>query len=95
MKKTCDKVNDVVRLCASIPILILFAVFAVYLFKKKRVKRFEITILVILTLKYINWVITIILADQIEQSNFLITITQVLFDSPGPVSHWVYASQYM
>ena len=78
----------------SIPMLLLLLILACYFIKNKRFKRFEMTILISMFLKYALGAIEYIDATSklIEKSETLIVISNALYWALSPIYHWIYAS---
>ena len=84
-----------VNVIGGIIMLILFGIFAGFLIKHKRWKYFEVTILISMTLFYLDKVSLRSFGDKIYQSLLAATITNILQDVTCLIAHWAYASQYM
>ena len=95
LTNTLAQIDMLVLLFGGLLVLVLFFIFASFLYKIKRRERFEMTILIFNSLKYANWTIYALFSDKIDGNRSLQIISQILFDSTGPISHWAYASQYM
>ena len=66
-----------------------------YTIKRRKIRRFTMTILLSMFCKYTVWVYYYLFVDTLQShklvSAFLITLASI----SGPISHWAYASQYM
>ena len=75
--------------------LLLLGIFATFLIKNKRGKRFEVSIIISMTLFYVIVVSLRLFGDKIYESLLFATITNTFQDASGIIAHWTYASQYM
>ena len=85
-----------VQVYGSIPMLLLLALVTIYFIRIKRWQRFELTILVLLFLKYILYSLTIAYEERkgIFQNDQITIIYETFKFTLGPTCHWIYASQY-
>ena len=101
-----EKVENIITLedrYALIPMLLVIVPLMVYLIVNHRFERFEWTILVLMTLKYIMSTLdtTEYIHDRLEDSEFhsqyhtFFIMWWTLKDTLGPICHWIYASQYL
>ena len=95
-----DKLEDVISLwrveqmIAIIPILIFLVPLIIYLVKNNHMQRFEITIVVLILLKYIFCVLNQVLPEKLHSDAFDI-IFFTIWNSFSPIAHWIFASQYL
>ena len=78
-----------------IPLLALFVSMG-YLIYHQHKERFQITIVAVMTLKYTLHIVRQVMSlNQIQGTNAVQVLLYSLDVSTGPISHWIYASQYM
>ena len=80
-------------LYGSIIPLVALALFIGYFIRNHRKERFEITIVVVMTVKYtLHIVLQIVTRKKIELRKSTQVILYSLNVSTGPIAHWTYAS---
>ena len=78
-----------------IPLTALFAFLVYFLFRGRR-QRFEVTIILAMSVKYtIHMILAIIMKRQIDIDKKTSVLLLSLENAAGPIAHWTYASQYM
>ena len=71
LTETLAFVDMQVLLFGGILVLVLFFVFAIFLYRIKRSKRFEMTILIFNSLKYANWTLYALFSEKIDGNRSL------------------------
>lgn len=70
-------------------------ILTIYVIKLERFKRFELTILIAIFLKYSDTIFIHFFSDYIMSSNLRIFVIYTLYYVVNPVHHWAFASQYI
>ena len=93
---TISKIWTGVQVYGSIPLLLVLTALTIYFIKIKRWQRFELTILVLMFLKYILAAFTEVFHERegIFKNNQVVMIYVTFKLTLGPICHWIYASQY-